>query len=225
MLQNGQTIDLAMGWSHDIRTHLHIIKGAIGMIQSEKLTQEQSKEYTEMIRQNVSAMEKLINHLLGGKQKESALPDESKPVDVGGLLRRTIENVTPYAASRHVDLIYDVGCDVWIDCDPEMLERVILNILTNAVKCTDAGGVAYIHAEKSEAGVRVTVSDTGCGMSREQLDELREGPDQAVGAGYGLKLVKTMLATMNGRMECESLLNVGTTIFIYLPDKQPDATA
>ena len=220
MPQKMQPIDITMGWAHDIRTHLYIIKGAIGMMQSEKLTPEQSKEYTEMIRHNVSSMERLVNHLLQDTNEKKALCPNFGLMEINGLLCRVIHHVKPFAASRRVDLVYDIEDGLRICGDSEMLERVLVNIMTNAVKCTEEKGVVYLHAQKSGEGVRVAISDTGCGFSKEQLEQLRGGPDQAVGEGYGLKLVKSLIAAMNAQMECNSQPNVGTTFSFYLPQRE-----
>jgi signal transduction histidine kinase len=219
---------------------LYIVKGAIGMMQSGKLTQEQTREYTEMIRQNITAMEKLINHLLNGEQPGGVMRASPEPVAVNELLCKVIENVTPLAASRQVDLLHDIQRDtiprdiiprvinprdsipgfLQAFCDPEMLERVLYNLMTNAIKYTGANGVVYLCAEKSGADIRVTISDTGCGLTDEQLGQLYGGTDQAVGDGYGLRLVKAMMAAMDGQLECKSQRDMGTTFYLYLPKKE-----
>lgn len=220
MAQSAQPINLTSGWSHDIRTHLHILKGAIGMMQSGNLTQDQTKEYTEMIRQNISAMEKLLNHLLNEEQMSSVMCANLESVPINDLLLEVIENVTPLAASRQVDLVYDIESSLYAFCDPEMLERVLYNLMTNAMKYTDAKGLVYLCARMRGEDACITISDTGCGLTDEQLEQLFGGTEQAVSQGYGLKLVKAMMASMNGQLECKSQRCIGTTFYLYLPKKE-----
>lgn len=218
MSQYLPNIDLASGWSHDIRTHLNIVKSAISMMESGKLTQEQTREYTGMIRQNVLAMERLINHLLNcGDSDEKMIPNPLH-MQIDALLCRVVENVKPLAASRQIDLFYDISGPLHAFCDPEMLERVLYNLLTNAIKCTEASGIVYLSARKKDACVQINVADTGCGMSERQLAQLSDGVQKPVDSGHGLRLVKMMMAAMNGRIACSSHENLGTTFYLYIPE-------
>lgn len=213
--------DVASGWGHDIRTHLNILLGAIGMIETEKLSPEKMKEYFAMIRQNALAMLRLLNHVLDAEGMCEGECQNASPtlqdLQIDGLLTGVAETIRPLADSRHLEILHDIAGPLHALCNAEALERVLYNLLSNAIKFTEPGGFVYFSAKASGETIEINVADTGCGLTPLQQRQLRGDPSQAVGHGMGLRLVKTLVASMAGSLSCTSREHVGTTFYLRLP--------
>jgi PAS domain S-box-containing protein len=114
--------------------------------------------------------------------------------------------------------------------DPLRLRQVLVNLLSNAIKYNRPAGSVSIEAERSEAGIRIVVADTGVGMSEEQMAHLFEPfnrlgheHSEIEGHGIGLVIVRQLLGLMNGSIEVQSVQGVGTICTVTLEAAAPDA--
>lgn len=114
-----------------------------------------------------------------------------------------------------------------IRTDPQRLTQVLVNVITNATKFSDRGGLVVVEIrEMPDRGVRVTIADTGCGIAPEDLDRIREPFAQGHtdhysahkgGLGLGLSIANTLMQKMDGRLDIESHPGEGTIVSIVLP--------
>lgn len=207
------------GWRHDIRTHLNVLLGAITMMETGRLTEAQLKEYTEIIRTNVLAMLRIVNCLLDqDEEKDPEYIESAKFVDmqVDGLLLSLVESIKPYAMQHELELLYDIESPLLTRCDWELLERVLYNLLTNAVNATGPRGFVYLSAHKKSEFIQINIADTGCGITKEQQMQIN-GEGEIQGRGLGLKIAKKLMRMMQGDIVCISKENVGTTFSLRLP--------
>lgn len=119
--------------------------------------------------------------------------------------------------------------------DKEKIKRIMLNILTNAVKYTDTGYIDFVVDSvivKDKCNLRISISDTGRGISSDNIDKIfnkfyREEYDKdsdISGTGLGLSITKSLVELMNGKIEVDSTLGLGTTFTINVSQKIDNAT-
>lgn len=141
-----------------------------------------------------------------------------------------IEHVREAAEAKQIDIRNKVSPELMVDQNRTALQTVLINLITNAIKFTDRGGLVEIRAERTESNessreLRISVRDTGIGMSREQVGRLflsesriqQPGTDGESGNGLGLLLLHDLVARMSGAVEVESTPNKGSVFTVTLP--------
>ena len=151
-------------------------------------------------------------------------------VDLVGLVERTLQIL---AAQRNIELTATIERGVpIIYADWEKLRRILENLTSNALKYTQKGGRVHIHVEKAREhdAVLITVSDTGVGISQEDIDSVFEKFTQADkssmrryrGSGLGLAVVKQLVELHGGRIEIQSVRKRGTSVKVTIPNGSKD---
>ena len=214
--------------SHELRTPLTSILGYLELLteDTEGMSDTQ-REFLEIIGRNSQRLLNLIEDLLVLSRIESGSFQVLKePVDVRSLVHAACREVWPRmrAASHELELHTsdDVGSVLG---DSEQLQRLLVNLLSNAVKFTPPSGRIDVRADRGHQGVVISVSDSGMGISAEELPEIFtpffRSPDahrRAIpGTGLGLSIAKTIVEQHGGSIECFSELNRGTTMIVRLP--------
>ena len=116
------------------------------------------------------------------------------------------------------------------EADAVLLRQVLIGLLTNAFKNTEAPGVVTLRARRQNSEVLIEVSDTGSGIAPEEVERIFErfyrgsGSLEQEGFGLGLSIARRMVDVMGGRLGVESELGVGSTFWIRLPVAEPAAT-
>ncbi len=215
--------------SHELRTPLNAIIGFSDMLQSRKdLPEAQTEQYASYINEAAQHLLQLINEILDvSKIQAGALTVELQLMDVKPMVESSVHFIEMRAAAKGVA----VNCNVAdklppIHADPLRLKQVLLNLLSNAVKFTDEDGAVTIDvADESNGYVSFTITDTGRGMSQEQLQmatqpfgQVRNGPgDNSEGTGLGLPISVALIKSHHGKFTLESQLNVGTCARFVIP--------
>jgi len=166
-----------------------------------------------------------LSSLEGGE-----LPFVAKPVPLRALVNDTLPQLEALAQRHGVTL--HTGALVGVPmADEKRLRQVLLNLLSNAIKYNREGGEVHIGAEGDGDAVRLHITDTGVGMSAEQLEHAFEpfnrlGRENAgiEGTGIGLPIVKALVEHMGGSVEVHSRVGLGTRFEVRLPAAPPDAT-
>ncbi|HWE96091.1 MAG TPA: response regulator [Tepidisphaeraceae bacterium] len=213
--------------SHELRTPLNAILGWTQLLRMEKLDQEVGHGL-EIIERNARAQTKLIEDLLDVSRITSGkLRLDAKPVALGQLIESAADGVRPTAQAKGVilDATLTPTADV-VSGDADRLQQVIWNLLTNAVKFTEGGGRVEVTLRRSEAGVRVAVTDTGRGILPEFLphvfDRFRQADSSSTrshgGLGIGLTIVRHLVELHGGSVRAESAgAGCGATFTVDLP--------
>jgi CheY-like chemotaxis protein len=214
--------------SHEFRTPLTLILGPTEEMLSGALgeTNEIQRRHLLTLRHNAVRLQKLVNTLLEYARVEAGRIEATyEPVDIG-LLTREIAS-TFCSAVHRAGLLYVVNCpsmDESIYIDRDMWEKIVLNLLSNALKFTFTGAIE-ISLRSSGDRVALTVSDTGVGIADEELPYLfdrfhRVNGSRArtqEGSGIGLALVQELVKLNGGSLQVESALGSGTTFTILIP--------
>lgn len=216
--------------SHELRTPLTSIIGYLEMMM-EGYGGELNDQQTSMlgvIDRNSRRLLRLIEDLLTLSRIESGnLKLEHFDLDVNHLVVNAVQAVIPSANDKSLELSIDVPTDVGIvRGDPNQLERVLLNLVSNAIKFTPEGGHISVVADRHDGGVRMCVTDTGMGIPKEDQAKLfsrfyrsAKAQEMAIqGTGLGLAIVHSIVQLHNGRVSVDSEPDRGTTVTVWLPE-------
>jgi signal transduction histidine kinase len=213
--------------AHDLRTPLSAIKGLlVNLIDAAGPDERPSLEIAEG---ETDRLIRLVNQLLDlSRWQAGRLELNRRPVDVGIIARSTVTLSEGRAHYRNVALKTEIPANLpTISADPDRLQRVILNLLDNAIKFTPGGGevrLRVVQREGSAPGVskgeiEVSVHDTGRGMSHEEQERAFEaycrGPGG--GAGLGLTIARAIVEAHGGQMGIESIRGQGSRVWFTLP--------
>jgi two-component system phosphate regulon sensor histidine kinase PhoR len=215
--------------SHELRTPLTSISGYVELMQdgdAGEVTGEMDRMLS-VVHRNTERLRTLIDDLLTLARIESgSIRLVHAPVDIAGLLTAAASTIAPAAAAAGValEVTSDPACPTVMG-DGGQLERVVLNLISNAVKFTPAGGSVRVCARPSTDGVVIEVSDTGIGIPEAEQPRLfsrffraSNATDAAIqGTGLGLTIVRSMVEHHGGRIDVRSAPGVGTTMLVTLP--------
>lgn len=215
--------------SHELRTPLNAIIGFSDMLQSHKdLPAAQTEQYAGYINEAAQHLLQLINEILDvSKIQAGALTVDLQLLDVKPMVESSVHFVEMRAAAQGVAVICNISDDLPpIKADPLRLKQVMLNLLSNAVKFTEENGRVVVDVVDDGNGyVSFSVSDTGRGMSQEELQmatqpfgQVRGGHnDINEGTGLGLPISVALIKSHNGKFTLESQQNAGTCARFVIP--------
>src|SRR6185312_8377620 len=215
--------------SHEIRTPLNHIIGFAELMRHETygpLGDDRYSEYVESIRTSGQRLLSFFASILDYAELEGgrrSLQEEELSTDE--LLAAATRRFSALAQRKGIALSLGTPCGASIIGDRFSLDRVLGNIVDNAIRYTPAGGRVLIAAYAAADGVVIEVTDTGIGMSPERLSSLSQPfayGDAALtrdreGAGLGLAIARTIVELSGGRLAIDSRLGLGTTVAISLP--------
>jgi signal transduction histidine kinase len=214
--------------SHELRTPLNAIMGWSHMLRSGRLDDAAKARAFETIERNANSQAQLIEDILDvSRVITGKLRLNMGPVDVAAVINAAIVSVQLAAESKGIQLevTLDPSARHTIG-DSSRLQQVVWNLLANALKFTSAGGRVEVKVDRADADVRITVSDTGCGISSEFLpfifDRFRQADSTSTrvhgGLGLGLAIVRHLVELHGGTVQAESAgIGSGSTFTIRLP--------
>ena len=209
--------------SHDLRTPLNVIVGYTQLIAEETfgpVTPEQADTLRRVLRTSEDQLH-LIDDLLDlARIEQGKLSCTLAPVPVAALVPSLQETMEVLLRDRPVRFEVAVAPDAVASTDAERLRQVLVNLLANAAKFTQAGCVSLAASREGDS-VRVSVIDTGPGMDPSLGDRALEpfvrGPEGPMGSGLGLAIVARLLPLLGGRLSIESAPGQGTGVHVRLP--------
>jgi PAS domain S-box-containing protein len=214
--------------SHELRTPLTSILGWSNLLATGNLDDVASKRALESIERNARAQRRLIDDLLDiSRIITGKLHLDVRPVELAPLIEAVVDGMRPAADARSIH--FQTSLDSLtspINGDPDRLQQIIWNLLTNAIKFTPEGGRVEVRLERVESHVELTIKDTGQGIDPEFLlhvfDRFRQSDSSSTrrhgGLGLGLAIARQLVELHGGTVKAESPgQGEGTTIKVILP--------
>ena len=221
--------------SHELKTPLNVIFSALQMMNMynenhEEEFVEKRKKYLQIMKQNCYRLIRLINNLLDMTKLDSGF---ITPHMENGNIIYLVEDITmsviSLAENKGIDIIFDTDVEEKLMAfDGDKIERIILNLLSNALKFTDRGGKIYVTIIDKQDNVEISVRDTGVGIPDDkkemifgrfmQVDKTLKRNNE--GTGIGLSLVKSFVELHGGNIVLKSRPNIGSEFIIILPVNQ-----
>lgn len=225
--------ELYMNVSHELRTPLNVIFSANQLMEmflkssSLELNKERLINYNSMVKQNCYRLTKLINNIIDlSKGKTGFLKMNLSDENIVEIVRNIVLSVCEYAKQKNLSIIFNANVDKKvIACDPYLIERVMLNLISNSIKFSNPDSDIVISLVNKEDVVEILVTDTGIGMDDNTLKYLFGKYYQAdkslsrmsEGSGIGLSLAKHIVELHGGNIKVESELGKGSTFIVDLP--------
>ncbi|MBA2298592.1 MAG: HAMP domain-containing histidine kinase [Actinobacteria bacterium] len=207
--------------SHDLRTPLANMQAMLEAIEDGLAEPD---DYLPALRDQVRALTTLVEDLFELVRIDSgALTLELREAQLAGLVNGCLRGLEAEARARHVSLEARVDDSVTARCAPEKVERVLLNLLANALRHTPSDGSVAVFVEPEVDGIRVVVEDTGEGLTAESLRRMferfwRGDPARSArGAGLGLAIARGLVEAHGGRIWAENRPGGGARVSFTLP--------
>jgi two-component system, sensor histidine kinase and response regulator len=217
--------------SHELKAPLNALEGYLRMMQ-EKQAGDRIEDYETPIErslQRIQGMRNLIMDLLDfTKIRLERKEEKIEEVNLAEVASGAIVTVQPYAIQMDVSIVLDVRSEAVIMADPDDMDIVFNNLISNAVKYNKTGGKAEITIDCSDTEAILIFSDTGIGITKNDTENLfaefvrikNEKTRNISGSGLGLSIVKKVVELYHGTINVESTPDVGTVFTIRLPKKQ-----
>lgn len=211
--------------SHEFQTPLTSIQGFANILKEEDLPKEQRVKYANIILYNSKRLSSLAKNmlqltLLDREEIELELTNYSLVEQ----MNRVISTQENQAMEKNIEIVFEIlKKEIFIEGDEQRLEQVWTNIISNAIKYTNEGGLITITMKKNSKDIEVSIEDTGIGMSKEVVSHIferfyREDKARNVeGNGLGLAIVKSIVDLHHGKIDILSQVDVGTNFIVRLP--------
>jgi signal transduction histidine kinase len=218
--QDRQRRELMADIAHELRTPLTVIQGRLeGVLDG---VYPLDTPHLAEVLEEMRLLSRLVDDLRTLANAESGtLTLQKEPADVVSLCQDAVSSMSAESSRRQVVVRLDASSDlplIWVD--PLRIREVLVNLLSNAIHHSPAGGDVSLTARCHDGRVRLAVADTGAGISAEDLprifDRFYKGPESR-GSGLGLAISRNFVRAHGGDIGAESTPGAGTTIVVTLP--------
>ena len=214
--------DFISNVSHEIKTPVAVIKNYASALADEDLDPETKKKYAQTLSLAAERLSRLVTDILSlNKLQNQQIKPETKRFNLADTLSECVLGFEEIIENKQLDLSCELD-DVYVTSSPALLEIVFSNLVSNAVKFTEPGGSVGVSLKESGGNAIVTVSDSGCGMSREVgmriFEKFYQGDTShsGEGNGLGLALVKKVIDILGGEISVSSELGVGSVFKVVI---------
>ncbi len=223
--------------THDLRSPLTVISGVISFFTSGRLGElsPEQKNMVAMMERNAQNLIELVNDLLDASKLESGtMRLDISSIDLRDVINELRETMGPLAREKGITLEGILPDQLPpIEADRAKLRRILLNLLSNAMKFTPKGGRVEVKAEPVNGVIRISVSDTGVGIAPEDVARLFDKYEQTrnratrgeKGTGLGLYITRQLVELHGGEITVDSEIGRGSTFSFTLPIKRAGANA
>jgi two-component system, sporulation sensor kinase E len=211
--------ELSASVAHEIRNPLTSLKGFVQILQVED---PKHQFYYQIMHDELNRINHIVSELL-----LLAKPQQMKftHANINKLFQDVLSLLRTEANLNDIQIDFSFSFhELWIECEPNQLKQLFINIIKNAMESSYKDGVVSIFLEELENEfVSVKVMDKGCGISKERLEKIGEPfySSKEKGTGLGLTVSFKIVQSHNGSIQFESEQDVGTTVTINLPKQQP----
>ena len=219
--------EMAAVMAHEIRNPLNSIAGFSQLLQARLPQSDRNRRYVDIIVGESFRVDTIISDILDFAHQKKTIWTE---LCLSELIGRAIKNRQSKAAEKGIEIVAAVPASLpAIKGDAVRLERVLLNLINNSIEAINQGGrIAVSVAEdqnQGQAGVRLEVSDNGCGIPPENLGAIFKPffTTKQAGTGLGMAIIQKIIEEHGGTIAVDSEMGRGTTVKIYLPLNQDQA--
>ena len=214
--------------AHDLKNPIASLKGTIALLHKEfkYFDKEDIYDYLGQMKVQSASVQDLLENLLTWSRSQSGkVPFEPAAVDLQFIVDNNFDLLIGNAKTKDIILENNVPFGFQFDADVNMINTVLRNLISNAIKFTSIGGTVSVNCTKGENNIRFSVKDNGVGMPEEVRDKLfafdtnvsTDGTNNEKGTGLGLVIVKEFIDKHNGKIWVESEVGQGTEFFISIP--------
>jgi len=219
--------DVTNNLAHDLRTPITRMRGMAETTLNNKQDISNYQEVVGVIVEECDRLVRMINTILEIAQADAGLKTFSqKPVDLTTVVQKGVETFLPVAQDKKIQINLQCPSDsVMVLGDVSRLQRVISNLLDNAVKFTDSKGKVSVVLKTADSDAVISIKDTGIGIALDQQQHIfekfyrAESSRTAPGHGLGLSFVKAIISSMDGSVTVDSVPGHGATFVIRIPLK------
>jgi len=211
--------------THEMRTPLTAIQGSSELMGRYNLTDDKRKQIADMINQESKRLARMIQTFLDVERlSDGQLDLKREPIPARDLVGVTVQRARPLAERKEITIRTE-QLDGAIAGDRELLEYVVYNLLTNAIKYSDASTTITIACREDSGRLRLSVQDQGIGMDAKELRQIfrkfyrtkRAEASGESGTGIGLSIVEQIVHHHSGKMEVTSQPGRGSCFTVVLP--------
>ena len=221
--------------SHELKTPLNVIFSTAQLFDmyctSGSLDERKNLiiKYIDSMKQNCYRLSKLINNIVDISKIEAGFFELNlSNNNIVEVVERIVTSVTNFTESKGLNIIFDTDIEEKIiACDPEKIERIVLNLISNAIKFSDAGDQIFVNIKDKNEFIEISIKDNGIGIEEKYFDMIFDRFKQvdkslsrnAEGTGIGLSLVKSIVELHGGSIHVESEVEKGSKFVVMLPSK------
>lgn len=226
--------DFLSNISHDLKTPINVIYSATQVIKMyiENNNYEMVRKYNNISKQNCISLIRLTNNIIDTSRiYADYLTPNLRVKNIVDVAEDVVTSLVDYAESKEIHLIFDTNEEeIYVNLDDEFMQRIILNLISNAIKFTKPDGTIEVILEDKGEVVDLIVRDDGVGMEKTFIENafnrysMGKNNENAStkGTGIGLFVVKTLVEKQNGTIVIDSVINEGTTIKMTFKKEEMD---
>ncbi len=217
--------------SHDFRSPLNSLQSVVGLMEAGNLSATDIHLLSQMIKDKLNVTVNLLENMLHwAKSQMEGMKLNTTDFELTIVIDQSIRLMQSQADAKSVILKSDAKDNIYVHADEALVDIVIRNLVTNAIKFSREGDTVSISILLEEGFAKVSVKDTGVGIARDHKPELfkgksfftTSGTSNEKGTGLGLTLCKDLVEVNGGKLEFESEEGVGSTFTFTLPVMKPD---
>ncbi|MEK3799493.1 HAMP domain-containing sensor histidine kinase [Peribacillus sp. FSL H8-0477] len=202
--------------AHEIRNPITVVKGFAQLLdQKEELT-ETEKFYIQTMLTELEYTQVIINDYLSLAKHQTGIV---QVIALNDEIKKTADLLTSFANQRNIGIVLKPNHDLYIKMDPIELKQLLVNIIKNGIESMDRAGFITIETEQDQDMAKIMITDTGIGLTKNQIDVLGT-PFYSLkerGTGIGLTVCYNIIQKYKGKIVVTSKLTIGTTFTIYIP--------
>lgn len=208
--------------AHELRSP---IAGIIGILNIIKMEDENTNEYIDLISETANQLLSLVNDLLDySKLSSGKFQVQNVPFNIASVIHNVSSLFKVEALNKNINFTSDIICENQnVIGDPNRISQMLRNYVSNALKFTPTNGSVNIRLEIVDKSLLFTIKDTGCGISKDDLDKLfkdyiqLDTKEMSKGTGLGLSINKKLANVLNGDTGCKSEIGIGSSFWFTVP--------
>ncbi|MFK9118611.1 HAMP domain-containing sensor histidine kinase [Peribacillus frigoritolerans] len=207
---------LAATIAHEIRNPITVVKGFAQLLDQEKELNETEKFYVQTMLTELEYTQVIINDYLSLAKPQT---DNVQVIPLNDEIQKISDLLTSFANNRNIGFLLDFRDDLHINMNPIELKQILVNIMKNGIESMNKPGFIKVETEQERTMAKIRITDTGIGLSKEQL-EILGTPFYSLkdrGTGIGLTVCYSIVQKYKGKIAVQSEVNKGTSFTIYLP--------